>query len=130
MLSRRHLAKVSFASVIACAAFGRSNPAAAKKDAFAPLAGTFAGIERESGGRLGVFVLDTRSGASVGHRAGERFPMCSTFKLLAVAAILAKVDGGEEQLARRLEIKPSDILAYAPVSKQHVGDGLSIGELC
>ena len=30
-------------------------------------------IEREAGGRLGAFVLDTGDGRGVGHRAGERF---------------------------------------------------------
>ena len=35
-----------------------------------------------------VAVLDTLSGERTGHRADERFPMCSTFKLLAAAAAL------------------------------------------
>ena len=50
----------------------------------------FARIEAECGGRLGVAVLDTRNGRRMGHRADERFPMCSTFKLLAGAAVLAR----------------------------------------
>src|SRR6185295_10850859 len=48
----------------------------------------FARIEAESGGRLGVAVLDTRDGRRAGHRADERFALCSTFKLLAGAAVL------------------------------------------
>ena len=52
-----------------------------------PLSTDFVALETESGGRLGVAVLDTGSRAFVGHRAGERFPMCSTFKLLAAAAV-------------------------------------------
>jgi beta-lactamase class A len=59
------------------------------------LSSQFAGdldkIEVESAGRLGVAVLDTLSGERTGHRLDERFPMCSTFKLLAAAAILARV---------------------------------------
>ncbi|WP_315719941.1 MULTISPECIES: class A beta-lactamase [unclassified Bradyrhizobium] len=92
---------------------------------------TIAGIETDSGGRLGVALLDTASGALSGHRLDERFPMCSTFKALLAAAILAKVDTGAEQLSRRLPITQADILSYAPVTKLHVGtSGLSIGELC
>src|SRR5262245_60717536 len=45
------------------------------------LSSELARFERESGGRLGVAVLDTLTGAQAGHRADERFPMCSTFKL-------------------------------------------------
>jgi len=40
-------------------------------------------IEKASGGRLGVALLDISTGAQAGHRHDERFPMCSTFKLLA-----------------------------------------------
>jgi beta-lactamase class A len=76
-------------------------------------------------------VLDTADGAIAGHRIDERFAMCSTFKVLAVAATLARVDSGQEQLARRVAIEPGDLLSYAPVTRTHVGpDGMSVVELC
>lgn len=87
-------------------------------------------IEAESGGRLGVAVLDTGTGALAGHRIDERFPMCSTFKTLAAAAILGRVDAGKEQLARRIPVEQKDILSYAPITKQHVGQDMTIAELC
>jgi beta-lactamase class A len=131
MLNRRCFATTILASFFCGASIGRSGFAAEAKAGFAKLVEAFAKIEAESGGRLGVAVLDTQSGASAGHRADERFPICSTFKLLAAAATLAKVDSGKEQLARRVRIEPGDLLSYAPIAKQHVnGDGLSIGELC
>jgi beta-lactamase class A len=104
---------------------------AAAQDRLAKLEDAFAKLETESGGRLGVSVLDTESGALIGHRADERFPMCSTFKLLAVSALLAEVDAGRQQLATRIRIEPQDVLSYAPVTKQHVGaEGMSLAELC
>ncbi|WP_257164988.1 class A beta-lactamase [Bradyrhizobium sp. SRS-191] len=104
---------------------------AAKPTLAADLQATIAGIETDSGGRLGVALLDTASGALSGHRLDERFPMCSTFKALLTAAILTKVDAGTEQLSRRLPIAQADILSYAPVTKAYVGtSGLSVGELC
>jgi beta-lactamase class A len=129
MLTRRRFAQASATSIIIGSTFGRSSFALAK-DAFAPLSESFARIEAESGGRLGVFVLDTQSGASAGHRADERFRMCSTFKLLLAAATLAKVDADKEQLARRIAIKASDIMSYAPIAKQHAGGDMSVAELC
>jgi beta-lactamase class A len=36
-----------------------------------------AGLERRSGGRLGVAVLDAKSGKTFAHRGDERFAMCS-----------------------------------------------------
>jgi beta-lactamase class A len=91
----------------------------------------FARIERESGGRLGVAVVDTRLKAQWGHRADERFPMCSTFKLLAAAAVLARVDTGKEQLTRRIRFEASDVVVGSPVTKDRAGGtGMTVAELC
>jgi beta-lactamase class A len=85
----------------------------------------------QSGGRLGVAVLDTAGGQRFGQRADERFPMCSTFKLLVAAAVLARVDRGEERLERRVTFGQADLLEHAPVTRAHVSDGgLPLGQLC
>jgi beta-lactamase class A len=78
-------------------------------------------LERVHGGRLGVYALDTGSGRSIGHRAHERFPMCSTFKLLAVGAVLSRVQHGNEDLARRVAFSRTDLLSYAPVTRTRIG---------
>jgi beta-lactamase class A len=97
----------------------------------AGLATDVARIEAESGGRLGVAVLDTRDGTRVAHRGDERFPMCSTFKLLAAAAILARVDTGRERLDRRVRYGASQLVEYSPVTKDHVGGaGMTLEALC
>ncbi|HEY7292429.1 MAG TPA: class A beta-lactamase [Vicinamibacterales bacterium] len=80
-------------------------------------------IERRVGGRLGVAIVDTRNGQQILHRANERFPMCSTFKLLAAGAVLARVDRGEERLDRRIAYTSADLLEYAPVTRARVADG-------
>ncbi|UWU72450.1 class A beta-lactamase [Bradyrhizobium sp. NC92] len=88
-------------------------------------------LESKSGGRLGVTVLDTQTGASIQHRGDERFPMCSTFKVLASAAILKQVGEKLDGLDRRVRIDQSDIVEYSPVTREHVGpDGMSLRELC
>ncbi len=87
-------------------------------------------IEASVAGRLGVAVLDTATGALAGHRLDERFPMCSTFKVLAAALVLARVDAGQERLDRRVAIAPADLLEWAPVTGKHVGSGMSVAELC
>jgi beta-lactamase class A len=82
-------------------------------------------------GRLGVFARDTGSGRSIAWRADERFLMCSTFKTLAVAALLARVDRGREQLGRRIAYGQADLLDYAPVTRAHVAEGaMSVEALC
>jgi beta-lactamase class A len=88
-------------------------------------------LERKHGGRLGVSILDTQTGRRIQHRAGERFLMCSTFKWLAVAAVLARVDSGTERLDRRVVYGRDVLLDYAPVTAKHVGEpGLSVADLC
>ena len=100
-------------------------------DATGEPAAAFAAIERDSGGRLGVYARNTGSGASLSYRGDERFPMCSTFKVLAVSAVLQRVDRGQERLDRSIPYGKTDLLAYAPVTTAHVAEGaLSVSQLC
>lgn len=89
-----------------------------------------ASIERISGGRLGVAVLDIASGQRFGYRADERFPMCSTFKVLAVGAVLKRIDEGSENLNRVVHYTRGDVLEYAPVARLHVASGMTVADLC
>lgn len=91
----------------------------------------FAALERRHGGRLGVAVLNTGSGRRLLHRADERFLMCSTGKLLAVAAVLARVDRGEERLDRRTIFRREEVLDWAPITRLRAGSpGMTVAELC
>jgi len=95
------------------------------------LAADLARIELESGGRLGVAVLDTGSGATVEHRGSERFPICSTFKLVGSAAVLKRVEQGQERIDRRVTFAASDIVVNSPVTKERVGgSGMTLAEIC
>ncbi len=88
-------------------------------------------IEAASQGRLGVAVLDTHSGQIAGHRLDERFPMCSTFKWLAAAHVLQRVDQGLERLERRIPFGPEALLPWSPVTEKHAdGAGLTLAALC
>ena len=87
-------------------------------------------LERESGGRLGVCVIDTATGVRHAHRGDERFPMCSTFKVLAAAAVLAQVYAGKEHLSRRRSYDASALTTYSPVTEKHAGNGMTLAELC
>jgi beta-lactamase class A len=88
-------------------------------------------MEVREAGRLGVFVRETGTDATIEHRADERFPMCSTFKLLAAAAALKRVDEGAERLDRTIAFGPSDLLDYAPIAKARVAEGgMTLADLC
>jgi beta-lactamase class A len=112
--SRRSLIAGAAASLCAAAA---ANPLAA--------------IEAKVGGRLGVAALDVASGRRLGWRGDERFPMCSTFKAMAVSALLQRVDAGQERLDRFVRYAGADLLSYAPVSKAHAAEGgMKLADLC
>lgn len=89
-----------------------------------------AALERRHGGRLGVAVLDTGSGRLRSHRVEERFPLCSTFKFLAAAFVLARVDRGEEKLDRRIAYGKADLVTYSPVTEKYAGEGMTVGAIC
>src|SRR6187200_3200851 len=95
-----------------------------------PLEAAFRRIEDESCGRLGVTLIDTKDGSGAGHGADERFPLCSTFKLLAGAAVLARVDAGKEKLARRIRYDAKDLVTYSPVTEKRIATGMTLAELC
>jgi beta-lactamase class A len=90
-----------------------------------------ADIEKASGGRLGVGVLDTGNGRRAGHREEERFPLCSTFKFLAAAFVLARVDQRKEQLERRVVYGRRDLVTHSPATEKHAdGSGMTVAQLC
>jgi len=104
-------------------ALGAAAPALGAADSFEALE------KRLDGGRLGVFA--TNGTASLGHRADQRFPMCSTFKALLAGQILARVDAGEERLDRMVAYGPADMVPHAPVTGAHLQAGaLSVETLC
>lgn len=87
-------------------------------------------LEREFGGRLGVFAMNTANDALLVYRAAERFPMCSTFKVVAAAAILARSMQVEGLMQQRLRYRQSDLVAYSPITERHIADGMTVAELC
>ncbi|ATR22172.1 Beta-lactamase [Roseomonas mucosa] len=98
---------------------------------FSALPAVFAGIERRVGGRLGVAVLDTATGQRAGHREAERFPLTSTFKLLAAAAVLSRVDAGQARLDQRIRYGREKLVAYSPETEKHAGEeGMTLAAIC
>lgn len=90
-----------------------------------------AGIEKASGGKMGVCVLDTATGATLAWRADARFPFCSSFKAPLAAFVLWKADHGQLRLDRSIRYDAANLLSYAPITRAHVADGrMSVEQLC
>lgn len=118
------LAAASVPFTSACTSLaGRAGGSAAAQDRLAAL-------ESAAGGRLGVAALNTANGARISHRASERFPLCSTFKVLAASAILQRSAAESGLLQRRIAYTKDELVAYSPVTGKHAGEGMTVSELC
>lgn len=73
-----------------------------------------AAIEARSGGRLGLALIGLDGALVAGHRAQERFAMCSTFKLPLAAMVLDTAAAGRMDLDDVLPVTDADMVAYAP----------------
>lgn len=126
--TRRSAIGATAAMSLPATLFGKPAAAQAAAD---PMTKVIRDVEARLQSRLGVSIRDIESGRTWSHRAEERFPMCSTFKALAAAAVLARVDRGEDRLDRRIVFPASEVVTYSPVTKEHVGEpGMTIGDIC
>lgn len=91
---------------------------------------TAARLEAELGGRVGVVLQELGAAPVAEYRADERFPLASTFKALVCGAVLARVDAGEEDLARIIAYGPEVLVVYSPVAEKYAGQGMTVGNLC
>lgn len=124
----------TFAALLTLALSGAScasaRPGAASPRADSPLERRWQALEKQAGGLLGVTLIDPQRGQQFSWRGDERFPMCSTFKWPLAAALLAEVDAGRQSLDRVLPYARDELLPHSPITEQHVGTGMRIGDLC
>ncbi|WAP67452.1 class A beta-lactamase [Jiella pelagia] len=86
--------------------------------------------ESDLGARVGAVIVDTQSGKTWSVRGQERFPLNSTFKAFACAAVLGRVDAGEASLDQQMTFTADDLVTYSPVTGTRVETGMTLGEAC
>ncbi|MFZ6751486.1 class A beta-lactamase [Undibacterium sp. Ren11W] len=87
-------------------------------------------LEQSFNGQLGLFAINTANGMSLGLRESERFPLCSTFKMMLAAAVLDKSRQSAGLLEQVITYTEKDLLDYSPVTEQHLADGMTVAQLC
>jgi beta-lactamase class A len=91
----------------------------------------FKQIEVRLGGRVGLSVLDTGNGKTLSWRGGERFAMCSSFKWVLAASVLARADQGQLHLNETISYTSAQLIGHSPVTAAHVKEGhMRIEDLC
>lgn len=87
-------------------------------------------IEKTSGGRLGIALVDSKGALLLGFNRDERFAMCSTFKAPLAAAVLNGAEGGKFGLEGQVSFSKSDLQGHAPTVKANLKKGrMSMAEL-
>ena len=89
-----------------------------------------AALEASSGGRIGVSARNTATNKRIQYRAKERYPFCSTSKVIGVSAILKQSMTDSRLLQQKLTYKKEDLVAYSPITEKHLADGMTIFNLC
>lgn len=89
----------------------------------------FVKLEKIFGARIGIYALDTHSGATLAHRAHERFPLCSSFKGFLAAAVLARSQQDHKLLNKHIRYGSNALPSWSPVTEKHIATGMSVGEM-
>nr|WP_090344170.1 class A beta-lactamase [Mycolicibacterium malmesburyense]CRL75457.1 beta-lactamase class A [Mycolicibacterium malmesburyense] len=125
-LSRRHV----LIGGLTLAALAAAPQKAVMAEPLPPVADRLEAMERSQNALIGVFAVNLHTGRTVAHRAQEPFAMCSTFKTYAAARVLQKAERGELALTDRVTIEEGDIVPNSPVTGAHVGQTMTLAELC
>ena len=90
----------------------------------------FADLERGAGGRLGVAAWRRGGAQALAWRGDERFPFCSTAKVMIVGTVLTQASRTPGLLDERVRYRKTDLVSWSPVTEQHVDGGMTIADLC
>ncbi|MFQ6226461.1 class A beta-lactamase [Nocardia sp. NPDC002869] len=131
--SRRSLAFVLTAVALsaACGGADTGTPAAPPtvEQKTVELSNTLMTLQAKYSVLFGIAAVDTRGGRTFEWNADDRFALCSTFKVYAVAAILRLAERKELDLNDKVPITRQDIVMSSPVVSDHVGELMSYYEL-
>ncbi|WP_313081361.1 class A beta-lactamase [Atlantibacter sp.] len=87
--------------------------------------------EKRLNARIGMAVVNAQGEPVFGYRQDERFPLTSTFKTLACAALLERLQKDGGSLDQQVTIQPDELLDYAPITKNYLAPAtLSLRTLC
>ncbi|MBC2777655.1 class A beta-lactamase [Parasphingopyxis marina] len=113
----------------ACSSGAQEGETASEAPASALTEAAIAEIEERIGGRVGVALVGADGRILHSYRGGERFAMCSTFKLALSAAVLEQVEAGTLEMDRAVEFAESDLLDYAPAAREHFDEAMGAGQM-
>ncbi|MEU7767571.1 class A beta-lactamase [Nocardia sp. NPDC049190] len=101
-------------------ASAQANPAASFR---------LAELENRYGARIGLYAVDTGTDKIVTNRADESFPLLSTFKTLAVAALLKAHPLDTGYFDKVVPIAAADLVDNSPSTSAKLDQGMTVAQL-
>ena len=90
-------------------------------------------IEQDLGARAGIYMHDLHTEETLTYNADTRFPMNSTFKLFACAALLSRVEKGLSQLSDSVDLRDLPLVGWSPAVTESIKarrTTVSLDQLC
>ena len=103
--------------------------ASTKQIAFKQTQNSLKTLEESFNGKIGVYAIDTNSYQIVAYRADERFPVQSTMKLLAVAALLKQSQDNENLLKEKIHYNKKNLISWHPITGKYINSGMTLESL-
>ena len=86
---------------------------------------TLSALETAANGRVGVHGINTGNNKTIAFRANERFPLCSTNKIMGVGAALKQSENNKHFLDKVITYPESDLIIWSPITKKYLNAGMT-----
>ncbi len=86
--------------------------------------------EHQLSARIGVSIYDVAANKLWSYNGNTRFPLMSTFKVLACAKLLADVEKGLQSFDTSTVITANSLITWSPITKNLVGEKMSLKQAC
>ncbi len=87
-------------------------------------------LEQQIDGRIGVSIWNTQSDRHWNYHGDERFPLVGTFKTLACATMLHKMEAGTLKKNATATVEKSNIVGWSPIMEPLIGQNVRIEHAC
>lgn len=86
-------------------------------------------LEKKFEGKIGLYAINTNNNKVIAHRADERFPFQSTFKLVGAAALLQKSQHDKKLLKEKIYYTDQDLVTWHPITGKFIKQGMTLEAL-
>ncbi len=87
-------------------------------------------LEASSGGRIGLYAINTANGTHLQYRANERFPTGCTSKVIGVAAVLHQSMSDSALLSQKISYSKEELTNWNPITEKYLSSGMTVEQLC